>query len=40
MALRRMVEPDDVAGAVLFLLAQEGRSITGQALAVDSGTVI
>lgn len=40
MALRRMVEPDDVAGAVLFLLAEEGRSITGQALAVDSGTVI
>ena len=40
MALRRMVEPDDVAGAVLFLLGEEGRSITGQALAVDSGTVV
>jgi len=40
MALRRMVEPQDVAGAVLFLLGDESRSITGQALAVDSGTVI
>lgn len=40
MAMRRMVEPEDVAGAVLFLLGDEGRSITGQALAVDCGTVV
>lgn len=40
MAMRRMVEPEDVAGAVLFLLGDESRSITGQALAVDCGTVV
>ena len=40
MAMRRMVEPEDVAGAILFLLGDESRSITGQALAVDCGTVV
>jgi len=36
-ALHRIGEPDDVAGAVCFLLSAEARWITGQALVVDGG---
>jgi NAD(P)-dependent dehydrogenase (short-subunit alcohol dehydrogenase family) len=37
--LRRNVEADDVASAVLFLLSDEARSITGEDLNVSSGVV-
>jgi 3-oxoacyl-[acyl-carrier protein] reductase len=36
-ALRRMVEPDDVAGAVEYLLSEKARNITGVTLTVDAG---
>lgn len=34
----RMAEPEDVAGAALFLCSALARRITGQALVVDGGT--
>ena len=39
-ALGRMSEADDVAAAVLFLLADTARNITGQDLLVDGGTIV
>ena len=36
-ALRRLAEPQDVAGMVAFLMADTGRNITGQVLTVDAG---
>lgn len=36
-ALRRMVEPDDVASAVEYLLSEKARNITGVTLTVDAG---
>jgi 3-oxoacyl-[acyl-carrier protein] reductase len=30
-------EPEDVAGAILFLASERARYITGQVLAVDGG---
>lgn len=34
ISLRRMVEPDDIAGMALFLCAPAGANITGQAISV------
>jgi 3-oxoacyl-[acyl-carrier protein] reductase len=39
-ALGRLGEPDDVARAVLFLLSDLGRHVTGQVLRVDGGQLI
>ena len=36
-ALRRMAEPDDVAGAVEYFLTEKARNITGITLTVDAG---
>ena len=36
-ALRRMAEPNDVAGAVEYLLSDKARNITGITLTVDAG---
>lgn len=36
-ALRRMAEPDDVAGAVEYFLGEKARNITGVILTVDAG---
>jgi 3-oxoacyl-[acyl-carrier protein] reductase len=36
-ALRRMVEPDDVAAAVEYFLSEKARNITGVTLTVDAG---
>ncbi len=38
--LRRLGEPDDVAGAVVFLCSPAGRHITGQYLVIDGGASI
>lgn len=38
--LRRLGEPDDVAGAVVFLCSPAGRYITGQHLVIDGGATI
>ncbi|MCB1744828.1 MAG: SDR family oxidoreductase [Gammaproteobacteria bacterium] len=36
----RLGEPDDIAGAFVFLAAEAGRFVTGQTLVVDGGTTI
>lgn len=38
--LRRLGEPEDVAGAVAFLLSEDAAWITGQTLAVDGGLLL
>jgi len=38
--LRRFGEPDDIAGAAVFLASAAGRFITGQSLVIDGGTTI
>ena len=38
--LRETLNPEDVAGAVLFLASNMSRMITGQVLAVDGGVVV
>jgi 3-oxoacyl-[acyl-carrier protein] reductase len=38
-ALRRMVDVDDVAGSVEFLLSEKARNITGITLTVDAGNL-
>ncbi|MGH0034061.1 MAG: SDR family oxidoreductase [Myxococcota bacterium] len=38
--LDRLGEPEDVAGAVLYLAAETGRWITGQTLVLDGGGLI
>ena len=39
-ALGREIQPEDVANAVIFLLAEESRCVTGQTLVVDGGQVM
>lgn len=39
-AVRRLGEPEDLAGAVVYLAAPAGRYMTGQALVVDGGVTI
>ena len=36
-AIKRMEEPEDVTGAVLFLASEDAAFITGQAIVVDGG---
>jgi len=38
--LRRIGEPDDIAGAAVFLASPAGRFVTGQALVADGGVTI
>ena len=40
MPLPRMGETDDLVGALLFLLSDDARWITGQILAVDGGQIV
>jgi NAD(P)-dependent dehydrogenase (short-subunit alcohol dehydrogenase family) len=39
-ALGRIGEPDDIAGAAVFLAAPAGRFVTGQVLVADGGVTI
>ena len=36
-AIKRLGEPEDITGAVLFLTSDDSAFITGQALVVDGG---
>jgi NAD(P)-dependent dehydrogenase (short-subunit alcohol dehydrogenase family) len=36
--LSRMASPEDVAGAIAFLISEQARKITGQSIVVDGGT--
>lgn len=38
--MRRFGEPDDIAGAAVFLASPAGRWMTGQGLVIDGGTMI
>ena len=38
--LRRIGEPEDVAGAVVFLASRAGAYVTGQCLVVDGGVTV
>ena len=40
LPLRRFGEPDDIAGAAVFLASPAGRWMTGQAMVIDGGTLI
>jgi 3-hydroxybutyrate dehydrogenase len=35
--IRRLLEPDEVAGLVAYLCSDDARSITGSALTIDCG---
>ena len=39
-ALRRLAEPDDVAGAAMFLASRAGAFVTGQTIVIDGGITI
>jgi NAD(P)-dependent dehydrogenase (short-subunit alcohol dehydrogenase family) len=38
--LRRIGEPDEIAGAAVFLASKAGSFMTGQALVIDGGVTI
>ncbi|MET0376499.1 MAG: SDR family oxidoreductase, partial [Rhizorhabdus sp.] len=38
--LRRIGEPDDIAGAVVFLASRAGAFMTGQSIVIDGGVTI
>lgn len=38
--LRRVAEPDDIAGVIAFLLGPDARYLTGQVIAVDGGLTL
>ncbi len=40
LPLRRFGEPDDIAGAAVFLASPAARWMTGQAMIIDGGTLI
>ncbi len=40
LPMRRFGEPDDIAGAAVFLASPAGRWMTGQGMIIDGGTLI
>jgi D-xylose 1-dehydrogenase len=40
MALKKKLDPEDIANAALFLVSDDGAMVTGQTLSVDAGLVI
>lgn len=39
-ALRRLAEPDDIAGAAIFLASPAGAYVTGQTIVIDGGMTV
>jgi 3-oxoacyl-[acyl-carrier protein] reductase len=37
-ALKRVAQPDDIAGVVAFLASEDARGITGNTVRVDGGS--
>ena len=37
MPQHRLIRPDEVAGAIAFLLSEEAAGVNGAALAIDGG---
>jgi enoyl-[acyl-carrier-protein] reductase (NADH) len=35
--LKRLIEPEEIAGAVLFLASDEGSGMTGELIVMDAG---
>jgi NAD(P)-dependent dehydrogenase (short-subunit alcohol dehydrogenase family) len=40
LALKRIGQPEDMVGTVLFLLSEDAAWLTGQVIAVDGGQVV
>jgi NAD(P)-dependent dehydrogenase (short-subunit alcohol dehydrogenase family) len=40
LPLRRFGEPDDIAGAAVFLASPAGAWMTGQGIVIDGGTLV
>jgi NAD(P)-dependent dehydrogenase (short-subunit alcohol dehydrogenase family) len=38
--MKRLAEPDDIAGPVIFLSSPAARYVTGQAIVIDGGSTI
>jgi NAD(P)-dependent dehydrogenase (short-subunit alcohol dehydrogenase family) len=38
--LRRIVEPEEIAGLAAYLASDDARSLTGQAIVLDGGQVM
>ena len=38
--LKRIIDPDEVAGLAAYLASDDARSITGQAIVLDGGQVM
>lgn len=38
--MRRIGEPDEIAGAAIFLVSKTGSFVTGQAIVVDGGVTV
>lgn len=40
LALKRMAQPEEMVGAVLYMVSEEGSYFTGQGMVVDGGAII